>query len=93
MAIILKANKVNLCVSSALFVFWYHSQNFLDTPHICDVSRLRVKFGVESLHEMHCSSYEYSEIDTIIATVYSELNSVFCCILEYFGPILTKFGT
>jgi hypothetical protein len=25
MAIILKANKVNLFVSSVLFVFWYHS--------------------------------------------------------------------
>jgi hypothetical protein len=34
MAIILKANKVNLFVSSVLFVFWYHSPNFLDTP--CD---------------------------------------------------------
>jgi hypothetical protein len=33
MAIILKANKVNLFVSSVLFVFWYQSQNFLDTPH------------------------------------------------------------
>jgi hypothetical protein len=28
MAIILKANKVNLFVSSVLFVFWYHSLNF-----------------------------------------------------------------
>jgi hypothetical protein len=34
MAIILKANKVNLFVSSVLFVFWYHSPNFLDTPRI-----------------------------------------------------------
>jgi hypothetical protein len=32
MAIILKANKDNLLVSSVLFVFWYHSPNFLDTP-------------------------------------------------------------
>jgi hypothetical protein len=32
MAIILKANKVNLFVSFDLFVFWYHSPNFLDTP-------------------------------------------------------------
>jgi hypothetical protein len=32
MASILKANKVNLFVSSVLFVFWYHSPNFLDTP-------------------------------------------------------------
>jgi hypothetical protein len=34
MAIILKANIVNLFVSSVLFVFWYHSPNFLDTPRI-----------------------------------------------------------
>jgi hypothetical protein len=34
MAIILKTNKVNLFVSSVLFVFWYHSPNFLDTPGI-----------------------------------------------------------
>jgi hypothetical protein len=33
MAIILKVNKVNLFVSSVLFVFWYHSPNFLDTPY------------------------------------------------------------
>jgi hypothetical protein len=32
MAIILKINRVNLFVSSVLFVFWYHSPNFLDTP-------------------------------------------------------------
>jgi hypothetical protein len=25
-----------------LFVFWYHSPNVLDTPHICNISRLRV---------------------------------------------------
>jgi hypothetical protein len=34
MAIILKANIVNLFVSSVLFVFWYHSPNLLDTPRI-----------------------------------------------------------
>jgi hypothetical protein len=32
MATILKANKVNLFVSSVLFVFWCHSPDFLDTP-------------------------------------------------------------
>jgi hypothetical protein len=41
--IILKANKVNLFVSSVLFVFWFHSPNVLDTPHICYIRRLRVK--------------------------------------------------
>jgi hypothetical protein len=35
-------NKLTLFVSSVLFVSWYHSPNFLDTPHICDISRLRV---------------------------------------------------
>jgi hypothetical protein len=28
-----EGKKVNLFVSSVLFVFWYHSLNFLDTPH------------------------------------------------------------
>jgi hypothetical protein len=31
---VVKANKVNLFVSSVFFVFWYHSPNFLDTPHM-----------------------------------------------------------
>jgi hypothetical protein len=34
MAIILKVNKVNLFVSSVLFVFWYHSPNLLEVPRI-----------------------------------------------------------
>jgi hypothetical protein len=40
----LKANKVNLFVSSVFFVFWYHSPNVLDTLHICNISWLRVKY-------------------------------------------------
>jgi hypothetical protein len=36
LVIILKANKVNLFVSSVLFVFWYHSPNVSDTPPICN---------------------------------------------------------
>jgi hypothetical protein len=43
MAIILKANKVNVFVSSVLFVFWYHSPNVLGTLHTCNISWLRVK--------------------------------------------------
>jgi hypothetical protein len=31
-AIILKVNKVNLFVSSVLFIFWYYSPSLLDTP-------------------------------------------------------------
>jgi hypothetical protein len=30
----LKANKVILFVFSVLFVFWYHSPKYLDTPRI-----------------------------------------------------------
>jgi hypothetical protein len=30
----LEGQKVNLFLSAALFVFWYHSPNVLDTPHI-----------------------------------------------------------
>jgi hypothetical protein len=39
MAIILKANKVNLFVSSVLFVLWYHSPNILDTLRIWSKAR------------------------------------------------------
>jgi hypothetical protein len=34
MAIILKTNKVNLFVSSVLFVFWYHVPKVLNTQNI-----------------------------------------------------------
>jgi hypothetical protein len=40
MTIILKANKVNLFVSSVLFVFWYHSPNFLGTPHTLETTNM-----------------------------------------------------
>jgi hypothetical protein len=40
MAIILKANKVNLFASSVLFVVWYHSLNFLGTPCILETTNM-----------------------------------------------------
>jgi hypothetical protein len=40
MAIILKANTVNLFISSFLFVSWYHSLTVLDTPRTSTVSGL-----------------------------------------------------
>jgi hypothetical protein len=55
MAIILNASKVNLFVSSVLFVFWYHSPNVLDTLHICNISWLRVKAPPGTPHS-HISS-------------------------------------
>jgi hypothetical protein len=64
MAIILKANKVNLFVSSVLFVFWYHSPNVLDTLHICNISWLRVK-GVLLLYQSYThGTYIFKIIDT-----------------------------
>jgi hypothetical protein len=49
MAIILKANKVNLFVSYVLFVFRYHSPNFLDTPRILGRRVHAVKINTETL--------------------------------------------
>jgi hypothetical protein len=47
MAIILNANKVNLFVSSVLFVFWYHPTNFLDTPLLYPLlGRLQIMLSV-----------------------------------------------
>jgi hypothetical protein len=45
MTIILKANKVNLFVSSVLFVLWYHSPNVLDTPRITVCTVLQIKLN------------------------------------------------
>jgi hypothetical protein len=62
MAIILKDNKVNLFVSSVLFVFWYHSPNILDTLHICNISWLRVKEGAKGGKENR-PVHEYRQIN------------------------------
>jgi hypothetical protein len=51
MAVILMTNKVNLFVSSVLFVFWYHSPNVLDIQRIT-LRRERV----EAAEEMVCCS-------------------------------------
>jgi hypothetical protein len=49
----LKDNNIHLFVSSVLFVFWYHSPNILDTPHICNISRLRVKLVKTAALSIH----------------------------------------
>jgi hypothetical protein len=55
MTIILKANKVNLFISSVLFVFWYHSPNFLDTPRIVELFLL---FSLSLLTSVtHCVQF------------------------------------
>jgi hypothetical protein len=48
MAIILKANKINFFVSSVLFVFWYHSPNFLDTPLITNRPQMQAILTTKS---------------------------------------------
>jgi hypothetical protein len=47
---------------SVLFVFWYHSPSFLDTPLICDISRLRVKANKPSGNVYICSDKEHPSI-------------------------------
>jgi hypothetical protein len=49
----LKANKVNLFVSSVLFVFWYHSPNVFETPRITRTM-------------LHTASMWYQDIQTEI---------------------------
>jgi hypothetical protein len=46
----LKANKVNLVLSSVLFVFWYNSPNVLDTPR---KSMLAHTFFCDLKHVVH----------------------------------------
>jgi hypothetical protein len=53
MAIILKASRVNLFVSSVLFVFWYHPPNVLGTPRMYN----RVIPDVEPASPKTCSSW------------------------------------
>jgi hypothetical protein len=56
MVIILKANKVNLFVSSVLFVFWYHSLNFLGTPCITRIPiRFHYDFGCSQVSQLWCN--------------------------------------
>jgi hypothetical protein len=68
MAIILKANKVNLFVSSIFF--WYHSPNFLDTSHkwcwkwcpwtIVSKNWIKQLHTLSVLHFNRCLTTEYS---------------------------------
>jgi hypothetical protein len=72
MAIILKANKVKLFVSSVLFVFWYHSPNFLDTPRMlhserCGRVRLKYPNRVDSHITMVDLELNHGDISTRFA--------------------------
>jgi hypothetical protein len=66
MTIILKANKVNLFVSSVLFVSWYHSPNFLDTLRVSDVESALVTslFVVLSVGSSTCGLESSLEVAT-----------------------------
>jgi hypothetical protein len=58
-------NKLTLFVCSVLFVFWYHSPNVLDTPHICNISRLRVKLLKTVWSTLEIAGY-YSDPKNVI---------------------------
>jgi hypothetical protein len=77
MAIILKANKVNLFVSSVLFVFWYHSPNFLDTPRIFSSKQspthLRITFHKQRSGDT--AAWRYVTIRTPLASSASWRNT------------------
>jgi hypothetical protein len=64
MTIILKANKVNVFVSSVWFVFWYHSPNILDTPRVMhDLIRANISVAKRSIHYV-CRYISYTAIIT-----------------------------
>jgi hypothetical protein len=53
-----KANKVNLFVYSVLFVFWYNSPNFLDTPRIMRPSDQQRCLVLNSQHTLLHPDFE-----------------------------------
>jgi hypothetical protein len=60
----LKVNKVNLFVSSVLFVFWYRSPNFLDTP-LNTYSRFHPFHSPRrSLERVHVQLYSVLDLGT-----------------------------
>jgi hypothetical protein len=67
----LKANKVNLFVSSVLFVFWYHSPNVLDTPLIfCRIERphLAQQFKFRFVTDVGCMFQLYDILKPAICS-------------------------
>jgi hypothetical protein len=77
MAIILKANKVNLFVYSVVCVFWYHSPNVLDTLNICNISWLRVKLNNEELNYLYCSPNIVRVIKSEIRTLSEHVQGMY----------------
>jgi hypothetical protein len=67
-AIILKANKVNLFVSSVLFVFWYHSPNFLDTPR--SIESVPVRQNSRGIICLGFSKFLGTEVSNMLASPY-----------------------
>jgi hypothetical protein len=54
-----------LFVSSVLFVFWYHSPNFLDTPHTTTVIRHLLTFKFKSI-----PSFEMQLLATVCPSIW-----------------------
>ena len=85
----MKANKVNLFISPALFVFWYHSPNFLGTPRIYNQqlcislaqNSLNVRFQTELLF------LNYAKFNLL--DVVKEMQNVLCEV----GTKILNFNT
>jgi hypothetical protein len=89
MAIILKANKANIFVSSVLFVFWYHSPNFY-TYHIygatCKVRNFNVIYISYPVAQLCASTLLATKVplitssllgpNTILNTLFSNTHSL-----------------
>jgi hypothetical protein len=81
MMIILKASKVNLFVSSVLFVLWYHSPKILDTPHKCNISRLRVN---KERCQSNCNiNVHYLFVHMVVYNKHSGITFILVPLMQY----------
>jgi hypothetical protein len=79
MAIILKANKVNLFVSSVLFAFWYHSPNILDIPRMLYYLSKVCCISHPSLYTLTIFGERYDLIDNQILVILARRVCIVIC--------------
>jgi hypothetical protein len=84
----MKANKVNLFVSSVFFCFLYHSPNILDTLHICNISWLRLKELLWWIRAEYCTWIWTRSINVLLDT-----ESGICCLISGSGLINSECRT
>jgi hypothetical protein len=64
-----------------LFVFWYHSPNILDTPHICNISRLRVNVlnacWLDGLNDANMNTVSEIDFVNFLKSMFNRKTGVF----------------